>query len=138
MEREPASLTGRLRLDVQPEALLQIYVDGYYVGTADEVNRELELAARPHSIEISAPGHETLKFEVNIDAGRTITYRGALKPADVKPDSTVQPDAPDVTAQPTARSTFYFIPGCYIGNVPPQDVTLPATCDLSRLIVRTP
>jgi hypothetical protein len=138
MEREPASLTGRLRLDVQPDALLQIYLDGYYVGTADDVNRELELAARPHSIEISAPGHETLKFEVNIDAGRTITYRGALKPADVKPDSTVQPDAPDVTAQPTARSTFYFIPGCYLGNVPPQDVTLPATCDLSRLIVRTP
>jgi hypothetical protein len=28
----------------------------------------------------------------------------------------------------------YIVPGCYIGNVPPQDAGLPASCDLSRTI----
>ena len=33
--------------------------------------------------------------------------------------------------------TGYVIPGCYIGNVPPQEAGLPAGCDLGRLITIT-
>ena len=138
--RTQEPLTGSLRLEVQPERLLQIYVDGYYVGTADDFNGELELEAGPHKIEIRAPGYETLEFDVKIPPHGSITYRGALKPVDAKPepDPTVrrEPDTPQVTPQlvPATPTTFYVIPGCYVGNVAPKDVTLPATCDRSRLI----
>jgi hypothetical protein len=39
-------------------------------------------------------------------------------------------DPPDATA-PVPRTTVYFIPGCYLGNIPPKDAKLPATCDQS-------
>ncbi|HYU80441.1 MAG TPA: hypothetical protein VEK56_15735, partial [Vicinamibacterales bacterium] len=47
------------------------------------------------------------------------------------------PAVPSPPVQPP-HSTLYFIPGCYLGNVPPEDVALPSTCDLSRLVVRRP
>lgn len=131
IDRVAAHLTGRLRLDVQADGGLQLYVDGYYVGTSEDLNDELELEAGPHNIEIRAPGYETLAFDVKIAPGRSITYQGALTRADAKPEVT----SPLTPATPTS---LYFIPGCYLGNVPPQDVALPATCDLSRLIVRKP
>jgi hypothetical protein len=43
--------------------------------------------------------------------------------------------APD---PPPPPSTFYYIPGCYMGNVPPDDVELPKGCDRSKLVVRKP
>jgi hypothetical protein len=45
------------------------------------------------------------------------------------------PPVPDV-APPAAKApaTFYLIPGCYMGNVPPRDANLPATCDISRAV----
>jgi hypothetical protein len=30
--------------------------------------------------------------------------------------------------------TFYLIPGCYMGNVPPKEANLPATCDITRAV----
>jgi hypothetical protein len=39
---------------------------------------------------------------------------------------------------PPPPSTFYYIPGCYMGNVPPDDVELPKGCDRSKLVVRKP
>jgi hypothetical protein len=30
--------------------------------------------------------------------------------------------------------TFYLVPGCYMGNVPPEEANLPATCDLARAV----
>lgn len=144
-DRTHEPLTGSLRLDVQPDSVLQLYVDGYYVGTSADVNGELELEARPHKIEIRAPGYETLAFDVQIAPSRSITYRGALKPLDAEPkrDPTVRRETgtteitqPPVT--PAAPTTFYFIPGCYAGNVAPKDVALLATCDLSRLRTFTP
>lgn len=124
---EPAPVTGRLDLEIQPDRNLQFSVDGYYVGTSDDFGDELELPAGPHTVEISSPGYETLSVDVRISAGRSITYRAALKPLDTKP-------GPDRSAPaPAAPSTIYMIPGCYLGNVPPKDVALPATCDLSRV-----
>jgi hypothetical protein len=139
------SVIGRLRLEVHPAGALQLYVDGEYVGTADDHGGELEMEAGSRRIEIRAPGFETLVFDAKIIGGRTITYRGSLQPLAPanQRDSAMPPDIapsatpPEATA-PARKQTFYFIPGCYIGNVAPQEVPLPPGCDLSRLITRTP
>jgi PEGA domain-containing protein len=130
---------------VQPRGVLQVYVDGYYVGIPDDFNGELELAAGPHRIELRAPGYETLTFDVQIAPQRSVTYRGALKPADAKPaPDFTNPQEPDTTGvapqpvTPPTPTTFYVIPGCYFGNVAPKDVALPATCDLSLLVTYRP
>jgi hypothetical protein len=39
---------------------------------------------------------------------------------------------------PSGDRTLYVIPGCYVGNVPPANMKLPAGCDLSRLTTYTP
>ena len=75
---EPPSDTGFLRLEVEPAALLQIYVDGVFVGTPADLGDELELRSGAHRIEIRAPGYESLTFDVRIEVDRGITYRGEL------------------------------------------------------------
>jgi hypothetical protein len=129
-KQEPANPPmGRLKLDVTPAAVLQLYVDGYYIGTSDDFNDELRLEAGPHSLEIRAAGYETLVVEVNVAPHRSITYRGRLMAAEAKPAA----DQPAATAAPPATPmVIYVVPGCYIGNVPPEDARLPATCDPSR------
>ena len=47
------------------------------------------------------------------------------------------PPAPQ-TAVATAPSTTYVIPGCYVGNVEPTQLSVPATCDLHRLVIYRP
>jgi hypothetical protein len=147
-EQKPA--TGSLRLELQPSTVLQIYVDGVYVGTSDDLNGELTLEPGTHNIEVRAPGYETLSVDVKIVAERTITYRGALTPeagltASAKATTVEKPRAtgavvgatevtPHATESPATATTFYLIPRCYIGNVPPKDARLPATCDQSRVI----
>jgi PEGA domain-containing protein len=139
---EPPPL-GSLRLDIHP-ARAQLFVNGEYIGTPEDFNGELELEAGSHTFEIRSPGYETLVVSVKITAGRSITYRGELKRVDrdAAPRPARQPSAdreekkePAVAPPPT---TFYYIPGCYMGNVPPEKVALPANCDLSRLVTRTP
>jgi hypothetical protein len=139
------AVTGRLRLEVHPPDALQLYVDGEYVGTADDHGGELEMEPGSRRIEIRAPGFETLVFDAKIISGRTITYRGSLQPSAPanEPDSAMPRDTmpsatPPEATVPAGKQTFYFIPGCYIGNVPPQQVPLPPDCDLTRLITRTP
>ena len=120
--------TGTLRLELTGAGGgSQVFVEGYFVGTLDDVNGELRLPPGPRRIEVRAPGQEPLTFDVIIVADRSITYRAMLP--------LVLDTPPSKAAAPP--STFYFIPGCYIGNVPPQEVKLPANCDLSRLVTRT-
>jgi hypothetical protein len=129
---------GTLRLDLQPAGgAVQVYVDGLFVGTPDDIDGELTLPAGTHNIELRAAGYATLGFGVEIAAGRSITYRGALQRVDATPASDPAPaPASPPTAQPAEPSTFYFIPGCYMGNVPPDAVVLPANCDRSKMITR--
>lgn len=129
-ERREEPLSGTLLLYVEPQELLQVFIDGYYAGTPEDFNSGLEIIAGPHTIELSAPGYESIRFNVRIDPSRPITYRGKLKPLDPKPEGDI---APARTPVPT---TLYYIPGCYLGNVDPKDVKLPANCDLSRLVTR--
>ena len=129
---------GHVRLDLQPGVVPQIYVDGYFVGTLDDVGGELALDAGPHTLELRADGYEVLEVAVDVTAGRSITYRGRLRPTvAAAPASTAAVQAP-VKAPPLPPSTFYVIPGCYLGNVPPQDVGLPAGCDGRRASMFTP
>jgi PEGA domain len=133
---KPQPLPGRLRLDIEPGGAQQLYVDNYYVGTLEDFSSEVELEAGPHTIEIQAPGYETLHIDVMIAPGRSITYRGTLKTTDAKPaPEAAVPSSTSVT--PATPMTLYFIPHCYIGNVPPQEVGLPASCDLARVITIT-
>ena len=73
---------GGVRIDL-PQKDAEVYSDGYYVGMVgdfDGVSQELTLEAGPHRIEIRAPGFEPIAFDVNVQPGRTITYRAALQP----------------------------------------------------------
>ena len=75
---------GTLRLDV-PQRDAAVFVDGFYVGVVDDFNgvaETLDLGPGPHHLELRAPGFESLTFDVNIEAGRTITYRTPMRPAE--------------------------------------------------------
>jgi hypothetical protein len=106
---EPLPSTGYLVLAPQPEHA-QVFVDGYYAGVPEDfaaARGGAVLETGTHRIDISAPGYESLSFDVKKTA-----------PA----------------AAPTGPSTFYLIPGCYMGNIPPKDAHLPATCDLGSVV----
>jgi hypothetical protein len=72
---------GQLRLIVSPR-FGDVYVDGYFAGRVDDYDgtfQALKLEAGPHHIQIVAQGYAPLDFDVRIDAGRKITYRGSLR-----------------------------------------------------------
>lgn len=74
---------GAIRLKIKPEDA-EVYLDGYYVGAVDDFDgifQRLRVDYGPHRVEIRAHGFESLVFEVRAQPGRTITYRGELKPA---------------------------------------------------------
>ena len=74
--------TGELRIDVSPR-FADVYVDGYFAGRVDDfdgVFQSLQLEGGPHHIQVVAPGFVNLDFDVRIEPGRKITYRGALAP----------------------------------------------------------
>jgi hypothetical protein len=71
---------GELRLQVSPRHA-QVFIDGYYAGTVDDYDgafQSLKLGSGPYSIQIAAPGYDTLDFDVRINPGQKITYRGDL------------------------------------------------------------
>lgn len=141
----PEPMAGRLRLEVEPADILQVFVDGAYVGTPADLGSELELPPGSRRIEFRAPGYKTLTIDAQIVSDRTIVYRATLDriaPTRVVPPP-VFPAGPPALAPPTPSApignrTMYLIPGCYMGNVAPQDLKLPAGCDLSRLTTIKP
>jgi hypothetical protein len=114
--------SSRLILDVQPNGA-EIFSDGYYIGVPEDFSAARGggiLEAGVHRIDVSAPGFEPVSVDVRLAPGQSVTYRATLKAL-----------PPPVAAAPT---TFYLIPGCYMGNIPPKDARLPASCDQSRAI----
>ncbi len=113
---------GRLILDIQPPTA-QVFADGYYIGVPGDFSAGRGgglFETGPHRIDVSAAGYEPMTMDVRITAGQPATIRGELKAL-----------PPVVVVPPT---TFYLIPGCYMGNIPPKEAHLPATCDPSRAI----
>jgi hypothetical protein len=73
---------GGVRIDL-PQRDAEVLVDGYFVGIVDDFDGVLQQAnveAGPHRIEIRAPGFEPVSFDVNVEPGRTITYRSSMRP----------------------------------------------------------
>lgn len=71
---------GDIRLLVRPR-VAQVYVDGYYAGIVDDFDgmwQQLRLDDGGHRIEVRLPGLAPLTFDVMVQPGRTITYRGDL------------------------------------------------------------
>jgi len=134
----PPSMIGALHLEVEPRDLLQIFVDGLYIGTPADLGDAIELRAGARRIELRAPGYRTLIFDVEIMSDRLITYRGALEPSAPASPSTPPPSPKPSVNVPAGSKTMYLIPGCYMGNVSPKDVVLPAGCDIKKLVTITP
>jgi hypothetical protein len=134
----PPAPMGVLRLDVEPRAELQIFVDGVYFGTPADLGEEIALSPGTRRIELRAPGHRTLVFVAEIAADRLVTYRGVLESAGVTPPATPRPPVAVVPPAPAGNRTIYLIPGCYMGNVSPKEMALPPGCDISKLTTITP
>ena len=81
------SYTGSVRLKVKPRDA-EVLVDGYYVGTVDDFDgtfQSLKLEPGPASIEVRAPGFESLRLDVMILADRKITYEENMRAGDPGP-----------------------------------------------------
>ena len=71
---------GGVRFKVNPKDA-EVYVDGYYAGIVDDFDgvwQQLRLDDGGYHIEIRKPGMDTLTFDVRVQPGRTITYRGEM------------------------------------------------------------
>ena len=72
---------GSLKLKVTPRQA-EVYVDGYFAGAVDDYDglfQRLQLVPGPHRIEIRLDGYEPLSFDVRIDSGHTVTYKGEMQ-----------------------------------------------------------
>ena len=72
---------GELRLKIRPRDA-QVFVDGYFVGIVDDFDgalQRLHLPSGPHRIEVRAPDHETLAFDVQIRFAETTKFKGDLQ-----------------------------------------------------------
>ena len=131
----PPPPAATLRLEVEPR-VAEIYVDGYFIGTADDHRGEVGLEPGSHRIDIRAVGYGSERVDVRIETGATATLRRSLLPESGA--AAVPPSSPRPAPAPIARKPFYFIPGCYLGDVPPKDAGLPANCDQSKTVVVKP
>jgi hypothetical protein len=74
--------TGAVRLRVTPKDA-EVFVDGYYAGIVDDFDgtfQRLRLDTGAYRIEVRKSGYEPLVFDVRVQYGRTITFRGDLVP----------------------------------------------------------
>jgi hypothetical protein len=80
---EPGMLTfGGLSFDIQP-ADADLYVDGEYVGpvgTFTPYGEPLTLAPGVHAIAIVRDGYRTMEWDVTVEAGQVLPFRGAMEP----------------------------------------------------------
>ena len=132
----PPAPAGFLRLEVEPRELLQIFVDGVYIGSPADLGDEIALAPGIRRIELRAPGYRTLTFDTEILDERLVTYRGSLE----RQGSSQLPPPAAIIRPPVAAgpSTMYMIPGCYLGNVAPTEAGLRPGCDISKLTIIKP
>jgi hypothetical protein len=129
VERASGSLRLLLTSGINP----QLFVDGYYTGLFSDHAGELTLDAGPHTIELREEGYTSARVQVNIQPNTMLTYDIGLPPlvsASLPPAEPVREPA----SPAPAPSTIYVVPGCYVGNVPPTRVALPAGCDAAMSV----
>lgn len=72
---------GSIRLKVKP-ADAQVYVDGYFMGQIDSFDgafQRLSVEEGSHKVEVRADGYTPVQFDVMVQPGETITYKGELQ-----------------------------------------------------------
>ena len=119
---------GTLRLALSSGINPEIFIDGYYAGLFSEAGGELTLDAGAHTIELREAGYQSVRIPVNIQPNEVITYDVGLRPIVSAPLANGAQRAEPAQPAP-APTTIYVVPGCYVGNVPPQEVALPVGCD---------
>jgi len=75
-------LTGSARLQVSPKQA-QVFVDGYYVGLADEFDgtlQRLRVDAGEHEVELYLEGYRTVRTPILFRREGTVTIRTAMEP----------------------------------------------------------
>jgi PEGA domain len=76
------TLYGGVALEMSPYDA-DVFVDGGYAGKVadfDGTTQPLTLMAGTHRIEVQAPGYAPLVFDVVVEGGQVIPYRGDLRP----------------------------------------------------------
>jgi len=129
VERPAGTLRLLLSSGINPE----IFIDGYYAGLFNEVAGELTLDAGAHTIELREEGYQSVRIPVNIQPNEVIMYDVRLLPIVSAPSADAGPIAQPALPAP-APTTIYVVPGCYVGNVPPREVALPAGCDARNAV----
>ncbi|MGE0811748.1 MAG: hypothetical protein AB7O93_00310 [Vicinamibacterales bacterium] len=120
--------TGTLWLDVEPRAA-EVHVDGALVGTTLDLGGALALPAGLHRVELRADGYDSMDVSVRVEAAGAVTLRRVLQPQGTPAPPPAAPSA-SITRKP-----FYLVPGCYLGDVPPEEAGLPARCDLTKTVI---
>jgi hypothetical protein len=72
---------GGVALEITPPDA-DVYVDGQYAGHVEDFDgtrQPLTLTAGTHRIDVQAPGFRTMTFDVGIQAGQVMPYRGDLQ-----------------------------------------------------------
>jgi len=128
-EAEPSEVTeslGRLFIDTEP-GTAQVFVDGSAVGTvADFRGVGMLLPEGVRHVDLRAPGYEGSTFDIDVFSSEPAVHRGDLTPVRASAGPAAAPSR-------RTSDTFYVIPGCYLGNRPPSEVSLPPGCDLKKV-----
>ena len=139
LRRQRGTARGGLMLQGAFPSAAQVYVDGHYVGLAEEFGAgggAMNLDAGAHRVELRAPGYDTLAFSVMIEPNSLVRYRGDMQQITTKPTAPAVPSQAAPTAPAPAPKSFYVIPNCYAGDKPPSGASLPKGCDVKKVQTR--
>jgi len=118
-----------VQLEITPSTALEYYVDGVFMGTSSHLGNQIEMTAGGRRIEVRRAGYKPITFDARIAEGSVTVFRGALEPI---------AEVPEAAPAAIGGRTIYVIPGCYFGNVRPQQADLRQGCDIAAMKVRTP
>ena len=79
----PGAGYGGVRIAVDQRDA-EVFVDGHYMGVVDDFDgtfQQVNLEPGPHRVEVRRDGFEPVTVNVNIQPGRTVTYRTPLRQA---------------------------------------------------------
>ena len=78
---QPGVAYGGIRIEGAPKDA-QVFADGNYVGVVEDFDgpvRHLNLPAGPHQIEIRPNGMQPIAFDVNVQAGQTMSVHADVR-----------------------------------------------------------